>query len=117
MHDHPQEILIRDLGLIGNRRTAAAVSRTGSICWYCPGRFDRPTLFASLLDAGVGDWRFEVGTVEESTRSYLGESAVLRTSLGTAAGTWTITDWMTMDSPQDVLCRELDAAPDDVRWW
>ena len=42
---------IRDLALIGDQRTAAVINTTGEIVWYCPQRFDAPSIFASLLDS------------------------------------------------------------------
>lgn len=50
------EVDIRDLAVIGDRRTAAVVARNGAILWYCPDRFDRPSLFAGLLDPAGGAW-------------------------------------------------------------
>ena len=40
---------IEDYGLIGNMRTSALVSRTGSIDWMCAPRFDSDACFASLV--------------------------------------------------------------------
>ncbi|MFU8813836.1 MAG: glycoside hydrolase family 15 protein [Pseudomonadales bacterium] len=106
---------IHDLAFVGDRCSTAAVDRSGRICWYCPGRFDGPTVFASLLDPAAGEWRVLVPDMEDSTRRYLGESAVLQTRLHTPGGTWTLTDWMPVGAPQQMLCRQLDAAPTDAQ--
>jgi GH15 family glucan-1,4-alpha-glucosidase len=39
---------IADHGVIGDLRSAALVGRDGTIDWFCPVRFDAPSVFASL---------------------------------------------------------------------
>ena len=101
---------IRSLGLIGNRHTVAAVADDAAIVWYCPGRFDRPSLFASLLDPEAGEWRVRLPGARPARRAYIGESAVLQTTLRSEAGEWTITDWMPLGAP-GAICRLYSPAP------
>lgn len=41
-------------GLVGDGHSAALVSAGASVDWWCPARFDRPSVFARLLDLDVG---------------------------------------------------------------
>lgn len=45
---------IENYGVIGNMRSIALVSTTGSIDFFCYPRFDSPTIFAALLDPDKG---------------------------------------------------------------
>jgi hypothetical protein len=105
----------RDLGLIGNRRTLAGVDRLGNIVWYCPGRFDRTSLFASLLEPAAGSWRIDAAGLAPLRRRYIGESAVLETTLAVAGHPWLVLDWMPFDAEPAMLCRQPGPAPDTVR--
>jgi len=46
--------LIEQYGVIGNMRSIALVSATGSIDFLCYPCFDSPTVFAALLDEDQG---------------------------------------------------------------
>ncbi len=47
---------IEEHGIVGDLRTVALVGTDGTIDWYCPARFDAPSLFASLLDSRKGGY-------------------------------------------------------------
>lgn len=105
---------IASLGLIGDRRTAAVVTTGGEICWYCPDRFDAPSLLGSLLDPDVGGgWRIELPQATPGGRRYIGHSAVLETTLHSPDGALVVTDWMPLDgcALHASICRRLRAAP------
>lgn len=108
---------IRDLALIGDRRTAAVLDRSGAVLWYCPGRFDQPSLFGALLDAEAGAWWLEVPDGASSRRRYLDDSAALETTLQVHDHARTLTDFMPMgaDAPAGLLCRRLSAGRFEVR--
>ncbi len=40
----------------GDLRTVALVGTDGTVDWYCPSRFDAPSLFGALLDARKGGY-------------------------------------------------------------
>ncbi|MDQ2843516.1 MAG: glycoside hydrolase family 15 protein [Acidobacteriota bacterium] len=108
-----KDIQIRDLGVIGDRRTAALVTRDARVVWYCPGRFDRPSVFGALLDPQGGAWTVDVPHSHPSTRGYIGDTGILETQLETNQGSLVITDWLTMGdaAPAGALCRVFSPAP------
>ncbi|MDW5288185.1 glycoside hydrolase family 15 protein [Formosa sp. PL04] len=84
-----------DYGIIGNCRSAALVSKTGSIDWCCLPEFDSSSVFAKLLDENIGG-HFGI-SVDESytiTQKYLGKTAILVTSFSNGADAFDIMDFM-----------------------
>lgn len=108
-----------DLAVIGDRHTAALITREGEIVWYCPGRLDAPSLLGAILDPAIGGaWRVDLPGATPLLRRYVGESAVLETVLHHPRQALTITDWLNLPregTPGSVLCRKLSAAPADLR--
>lgn len=108
---------IRDLAVIGDCRTAAIVGRDGAIVWYCPGRFDRPSLLAALLDPQGGAWSVQLPGAAPGSRRYIDDSGVLETRLRASRGDLAVIDWMPVGRglPEGLLCRRFSAAPEDTR--
>jgi GH15 family glucan-1,4-alpha-glucosidase len=94
---------IEDYALIGNMRTAALVSRNGSIDWACAPRFDSSAFFAALLgDVENGRWR--IAPTDEQARverSYRGDTLVLETVFATEGGEVSLIDFMPVDHEAD----------------
>jgi len=87
---------IEDHGVIGNMRTVALVSRSGSIDWFCYPNFDSPSIFASILDADKGG-RFSIyPKVKDVTRKqlYWAETNILVTRFLATEGVGEIVDYM-----------------------
>jgi len=88
--------LIGDHGLIGDLQTAALVAKDGTVDWFCAPRFDSPSVFGALLDAGQGghcrvrprDDAFEVRQL------YFPDTAALVTRFMTEAGVGEVVDFM-----------------------
>ena len=73
--------LIEDYALIGDCRTAALVSRDGSIDWYCWPRFDSEACFAALLGTREhGRWLIAPQEPARITRRYRPKTLVLETA-------------------------------------
>ena len=58
---------IEDYALLGDLRTAALVSREGSVDWLCCPRFDSPACFSALLGS-PDNGRWLLRPAAESTR-------------------------------------------------
>ena len=87
---------LHSYGIIGDCHTAALVGMDGSIDWFCCPRFDSPSIFASLLDAGKGGYfRVAPDTGDYVTRQlYFPDTAVLITRFMTPDGVGEVTDFM-----------------------
>lgn len=84
-----------DYGIIGNCRTAALVSKTGSIDWFCLPDFDSPSVFAKLLDEEKGgSFHFEVSDEYTITQSYHGHTNMLLTRFESPENGFIVFDYM-----------------------
>ncbi|MBW0104639.1 glycoside hydrolase family 15 protein [Pseudonocardia sp. KRD291] len=94
---------IAEHGIIGDLRTAALVGTNGTVDWFCAPRFDSPSVFASLLDAGSGGHWSLTPTCEIATRHqfYYPDSNILITRFLTEAGIVELQDFMVVLRPHD----------------
>ncbi|MBK4999664.1 glycoside hydrolase family 15 protein [Pseudomonas sp. S31] len=96
---------IEDYALLGNCRSAALVSRDGSLDWLCLPRFDAPAVFAALLgNEENGRWRLAPSdSIDSSTRRYLDDTLVLETTWTTASGRARVLDLMPLGEVNSVV--------------
>lgn len=91
---------IQDYAIIGDCRAAALISRYGSIDWLCWPRFEKPSIFAALLDRKIGGhWRISPARFERTKRHYVKHTNVLQTQFVDPGGSLLLTDLMPMAHP------------------
>ncbi|MEO7021841.1 MAG: glycoside hydrolase family 15 protein [Ktedonobacteraceae bacterium] len=106
---------IEDYAIIGDLHTVALVGKNGSIDWCCIPRFDSPSVFGALLDAGKGGSfcispQFSNDTRIGHKQLYLPETNILITRFLTAEGVGEITDFMPVK-----LSRQVDHQHNIIR--
>jgi GH15 family glucan-1,4-alpha-glucosidase len=86
---------IEDYALIGDCKSAALVSRGGSIDWLCWPRFDSDACFAALLGTpDHGRWLIAPRDEARITRRYRPNTLILETHFETEDGAATLIDFM-----------------------
>jgi GH15 family glucan-1,4-alpha-glucosidase len=117
-HQSSAQPPIGEYAMLGDTRSAALISRAGSVDWLCVPRFDADPVFGRLIDMEHGG-RFEVaidGQVE--SRRYRSESSVLETNWRGPEGTATVTDVMPVDvkgfRPQLAVIRRVHCSSGEV---
>ena len=88
--------VISDNALLGDCQGAALVSSDGSVDWWCPSRFDAPSVFARLLDPDGGHWSIRPRGEYTTTRRYLDGTMVVQTEFSTADGVLRLTDGLSL---------------------
>jgi GH15 family glucan-1,4-alpha-glucosidase len=115
---------IADYALLGDCQGAALVTRDGSVDWWCPARFDAPSVFTRLLDVQAGHWSIRAGGEFTVVRRYVEGSMVVQTDFTTADGTLRLTDALALgpgerghqigDASPHVLVRRVEALHGEV---
>ena len=85
---------IGDYALLSDCRSAALVSRAGSVDWLCFPRFDAPAVFARMLDSDGGHFAIRPVGDFQASRAYVDQTMALETTFRTATGTAVLTDAM-----------------------
>ncbi|MFD0782730.1 glycoside hydrolase family 15 protein [Micromonospora azadirachtae] len=88
---------IAEHGFLADGRSAVLVDRNGSVNWWCPARFDAPSVFANLLDEDAGHWEIRPEGRFSTERAYLTDTLVLRTVFTTATGSVAVTDALALE--------------------
>jgi len=83
---------IGDYALLSDCRSAALVSRAGSVDWLCFPRFDGPAVFARLLDEHAGHFAVRPAGESRASRAYVDQTMALQTTFTTPTGTAVLTD-------------------------
>ncbi len=117
---------IGDYAIIGDCRSAALVARNGSIDWLCWPRFDSSSVFARLLDNERGGfWQIAPSDASNfrSSRAYIPDTNVLRTTFTSTSGSVELTDLMPVmreeakrhvPSPDHELIRQVHCTNGEV---
>ncbi|MGB8374456.1 MAG: trehalase-like domain-containing protein, partial [Salegentibacter sp.] len=103
-----------DYGIIGNCKSAALISKTGSMDWCCLPNFDSAAVFAKLLDDEIGG-SFEIN-VDDSykiTQEYLWQTNILSTNFDNGEDAFQLIDFMPRYSRDD---SSFYAPPDIIRF-
>ncbi len=108
-----------DYAVIGDSRTAALISRLGSVDWLCLPHFSGPALFGAVLDRRRGG-RFAVcpERVRTVSRRYVGPTNVLETTFRAEGGAVRVTDLMVIAKdglqPERELLRIVEGLEGEV---
>ncbi|MFD0798366.1 glycoside hydrolase family 15 protein [Maribacter chungangensis] len=84
-----------DYGIVGNCKSAALVSKTGSIDWCCLPEFDAASIFAKLLDSKIGgSFGFQVDDAYTIEQRYEKNTCILVTVFTAEADCFEVYDFM-----------------------
>jgi GH15 family glucan-1,4-alpha-glucosidase len=100
------DYVIRNMGMIGDRQSGALIDIHGDICWYCPGQFDAPSFFGSLLNGEKGGvWSLQIKENYSVKRRYIGNSNIIESVFKADRDSLVLTDWMPLHDDFRGICR------------
>ncbi|MEH6407665.1 MAG: trehalase-like domain-containing protein, partial [Leeuwenhoekiella sp.] len=103
-----------DYGIIGNCKSAALISKTGSIDWCCLPIFDSASVFAKILDDDKGgSLSFEVSDNYKISQEYLWDTNILNTTFDNGTDSFQVIDFMPRYEKRD---GSFYAPPDIIRF-
>jgi alpha,alpha-trehalase len=115
---------IGDYALLSDCRSAALVSRAGSVDWLCFPRFDAPAVFARILDVDGGHFAIRPAGDFQVSRAYVDRTMTLETTFRVPAGAAVLTDAMAVgrndrghhlgDRSPGVLLRQLKCTAGEI---
>ena len=104
-----------DYGIISNCKSAALISKTGSLDWCCLPNFDSAAVFAKLLDTEIGgSFEIEISEDYSVTQEYLWETNILSTVFSNGTDSFQVIDFMPRYSKED---GGFYAPPDIIRFF
>ena len=84
-----------DYGIIGNCKSAALISKEGSLDWCCLPNFNSASVFAKLLDKKKGGhFFFEVDEEYNISQNYLWKTNILCTTFSSEEASFQVLDFM-----------------------
>ncbi|WP_310734860.1 glycoside hydrolase family 15 protein [Microbacterium halimionae] len=117
-HNQHMATPIEDYAILSNCRTAALVSRDGSIDWLCLPRYDSSSIFGALLgDESHGHWSLRPTDPDAvPTRRYDGDTFVLITTWQTASGVAEVHEFMPVHGGRVEVVRQVIGVSGDVEF-
>ena len=104
-----------DYGIIGNCKSAALVSKTGSIDWCCLPHFNSAGVFAKLLDEKIGgSFSVDVSDDYKITQEYLWQTNIVSTVYDNGEHAFQLIDFMPRYMRED---GSYYAPPDIIRFF
>jgi GH15 family glucan-1,4-alpha-glucosidase len=114
---------IEEHGIVGDLRTVALIGTDGTIDWFCPARFDAPSLFGALLDKEKGGY-FSLAartSYAKPKQRYLPDTNILLTRFQGRDAVGEVIDFMVPETrpagrARDLLVRQARAVKGTARF-